>query len=76
MRRSSVRLRLWAIHFYLLIGMLEGNSFDLLLLDAKAKPLPWTKGGPNEDSMQEQPTANLINSSVADPIFTIKGLLQ
>ena len=60
-------------HFYLLRGMLEGNSFDPLLLDATVKPLPWTKGGPNEDNMQQQPTSNLINSSVADPIFTIKN---
>jgi hypothetical protein len=47
--------------------MLEGNSFDPLLLDATVKPLPWTNGGPNEDNMQQQPTSNLINSSVADP---------
>src|ERR1700733_7524832 len=53
--------------------MLEGNSFDPLLLDATVKPLPWTKGGPNEDNMQQQPTSNLINSLVADPIFTIKN---
>lgn len=53
--------------------MLEGNLFDPLLLDATVKPLPWTKGGPNEDNMQQQPTSNLINSSVADPIFTIKN---
>ena len=53
--------------------MLEGNSFDPLLLDATVKPLPWTKGGPNENNMQQQPTSNLINSSVADPIFTIKN---
>jgi hypothetical protein len=36
------------------------------------KQLPWTKGGPNEDSKRQQPTASLINSSVADQIFTIK----
>ena len=73
MRRSSVRLRLWAIHLYLLRGMLEGNSFDPLLLDATVKPLPWTNGGPNEDNMEQQPTTDPINSSVADPIFTIKN---
>lgn len=43
------------------------------ILDLSAKPLPWTKGGPNEDSNQQQPTAGIINSSVADPIFTIKN---
>jgi len=42
-------------------------------LDQSAKPLPWNNGGPNEDSKRQQPTANLNNSSVADPIFTIKN---
>ena len=38
--------------------MLEGDSFGPPLLDQSAKPLPWTKGGPNEDSKQLQPTAS------------------
>lgn len=53
--------------------MPESDSFGTSLLDPSAKPLPWTKGGPNEDSKQQQPIASLINSSVADPIFTIKN---
>ena len=53
--------------------MPENDSLDPPFLDQSAKPLPWTKGGPNEDSKQQQPTANLVNSSVADPIFTIKN---
>jgi hypothetical protein len=42
-------------------------------LDQSAKSLPWTNGGPNEDSNLPYPTVNLVNSSVADPIFTIKN---
>jgi hypothetical protein len=53
--------------------MPENDSFGPPFLDISAKPLPWTKGGPNEDSSQHQSTASLINSSVADPIFTIKN---
>ncbi len=53
--------------------MPESDSFGPPFLDQSAKPLPWTKGGPNEDSKQQQPTASLVNSSVADPIFTIKN---
>lgn len=53
--------------------MPESDSFGPPFLDQSAKPLPWTKGGPNEDSKEQQPTASLINSSVADPIFTIKN---
>ncbi len=53
--------------------MPESNSFGPPFLDQSAKPLPWTKGGPNEDSNQQQSTTSLINSSVADPIFTIKN---
>lgn len=53
--------------------MPESDSFGPPFLDLSAKPLPWTKGGPNEDSNQQQPTAGIINSSVADPIFTIKN---
>lgn len=73
MRRSSVRLRLWAIHIKLLRGMPESDSFGPPFLDQSAKPLPWTKGGPNECSNLDYPTATLVNSSVADPIFTIKN---
>ncbi len=53
--------------------MPESDSFGTLLLDQSAKPLPWTTSGPNEDSKPLEPTANLVNSSVADPIFTIKN---
>lgn len=53
--------------------MPEKDSFGSLLLDQSAKPLPWTKGGPNEDSKPLEPTASHVNSSVADPIFTIKN---
>lgn len=53
--------------------MPESDSFGPPFLDQSAKPLPWTKVGPNEDSKQQQPTASLVNSSVADPIFTIKN---
>jgi hypothetical protein len=53
--------------------MPESDSFGTSLLDQSAKPLPWTNGGPNEDSKQQQPTTSLINNSVADPIFTIKN---
>lgn len=53
--------------------MPENDSFGTLLLDQSAKPLPWTNGGPNEDSKPLEPTASLVNSSVADPIFTIKN---
>src|ERR1700733_5665276 len=53
--------------------MPESDSFGSSFLDQSAKPLPWTNGGQNEDSNQQQPTASLINSSVADPIFTIKN---
>lgn len=53
--------------------MPESDSFGTSFLDQSAKPLPWTKGGPNEDSKRQQPTASLINSLVADPIFTIKN---
>jgi hypothetical protein len=53
--------------------MPESDSFGPPFLDQSAKPLPWTKGRPNEDSNQQQPTTSLINSSVADPIFTIKN---
>lgn len=53
--------------------MPEGDSFGPPFLDQSAKPLPWTKGGPNEDSNLPYPTVILVNSSVADPIFTIKN---
>lgn len=43
--------------------MLEGDSFDPLLLDVTASL------GPNEDNTEQQPTTDPINSSVADPIF-------
>lgn len=53
--------------------MPDSDSFGTPLLDRSAKPLPWTKDGLNEDSKRQQPTASLVNSSVADPIFTIKN---
>lgn len=53
--------------------MPESDSFGTLLLDGSAKPLPWTKGGPNECSNVDYPTTSHVNSSVADPIFTIKN---
>jgi hypothetical protein len=53
--------------------MPESDSFGPPVLDLTAKPLPWTNGGPNEDSKLQQPTTNPINSPVADPIFTIKN---
>ncbi|MFI5343810.1 MAG: hypothetical protein ACHQUC_06275 [Chlamydiales bacterium] len=53
--------------------MPEKDSFGPPFLDQSAKPLLWTNGGPNEDSKPLEPTASLINSSVADPIFTIKN---
>jgi hypothetical protein len=53
--------------------MPESDSFGPPFLDQSAKSLPWTNGGPNEDSNLPYPTVNLVNSSVADPIFTIKN---
>ncbi len=53
--------------------MPESDSFGPPFLDQSAKPLPWTNGGPNEDSKPLEPTASHVNSSVADPIFTIKN---
>ncbi len=53
--------------------MPESDSFGPPFLDQSAKPLPWTKGGPNEDSKPLEPTASLVNSSVADPIFYLKN---
>ena len=53
--------------------MPESDSFGPPFLDQSAKPLPWTNGGPNENSKPLEPTASHVNSSVADPIFTIKN---
>jgi hypothetical protein len=53
--------------------MPESDPFGPPFLDQSAKPLPWTKGGPNEDSKPLEPTTSHVNSSVADPIFTIKN---
>lgn len=53
--------------------MPESDSFGPPFLDQSAKPLPWTKGGPNEDSKPLEPSTSHVNSSVADPIFTIKN---
>lgn len=53
--------------------MPENDSFGPPFLDQSAKPLPWTKGGPNESSNLDYPTTTLVNNSVADPVFTIKN---
>lgn len=53
--------------------MPESDSFGPPFLDQSAKPLPWTKGGPNECSNVDYPTTILVNNSVADPIFYLKN---
>ncbi|MBA3604054.1 MAG: hypothetical protein H0W50_10560, partial [Parachlamydiaceae bacterium] len=45
----------------MLRGLPENDSFGTSLLDQSAKPLPWTNGGPNEDSKQQQPSTSRLS---------------